>query len=147
MHKPIVLGGLRALGALSLLAVAAVHLYEYYSDHYSAIPTIGPLFALNGAGATALGLLLLAPVSTFLPRTAARQAIALVAVAGAALAATSLAALLISETRPLFGFMEVGYRAVVVAAVVSESVAVLVLTAVALLHWRLAERTPTAAAG
>ena len=62
MPKPVLLVGLRALGALSLLAVAAVHFYEYHADHYSAIPTIGTLFLLNGAGATALALILMAPV-------------------------------------------------------------------------------------
>ena len=62
MPKPVLLLlGLRALGALALLAIAADHLYEYYADHYSAIPTIGTLFLLNGAGATALALILLAP--------------------------------------------------------------------------------------
>ena len=43
---------LRAAGALALFAVAADHLYEYFVDHYSAIPTIGWLFLLNGIGAT-----------------------------------------------------------------------------------------------
>src|SRR5437867_4449622 len=59
--------GVRALGALSLLAVGAVHLQQYVTL-YSAIPTIGTLFVLNFAGATALGLGLLAPVERWLPR-------------------------------------------------------------------------------
>ena len=51
----------RFLGALSLLAVGAVHLQQY--DYlYSTIPTIGTLFLLNFAGATVIGLGLLAPV-------------------------------------------------------------------------------------
>ena len=37
---------LRVLGALSLLAVGAVHLQQY-DALYSAIPTIGTLFVLN----------------------------------------------------------------------------------------------------
>ncbi|MCL6441374.1 MAG: hypothetical protein K6T27_07765, partial [Thermoleophilum sp.] len=57
----------RALGALSLLAVGAVHLQQYLSL-YSAIPTIGALFLLNFAGATAIGLGLLAPVERLLGR-------------------------------------------------------------------------------
>src|SRR5204862_1392609 len=57
----------RFLGALSLLAVGAVHLQQY--DYlYSAIPTIGTLFLLNFAGAMALGLGLLAPIERLLGR-------------------------------------------------------------------------------
>ena len=52
---------LRAVGALALLAVAADHLYEYWHDGYSAIPTIGTLFLLSGIGATAIALALLVP--------------------------------------------------------------------------------------
>lgn len=147
MHKHIVVAALRALGALSLLAVGAIHFYEYYADHYSAIPTIGTLFWLNGIGAAGLGVLLLAPVGMLVPRPVGSQLIALAAVAGATLAAASLVGLLISESRPLFGFMEVGYRPVVVAAVASEAVAMVALTAVAVLQWRVAEASAAAAAG
>lgn len=136
MRKPVLLLGLRALGALALLAIAADHLYEYYADHYSAIPTVGTLFLLNGVGATALGLILLAPVNSVLPRPAARWALALTAWGGIALAAASLAGLFIAETEPLFGFMEVGYRAVIVAAIASEALAILALAPVAFLSWR-----------
>ena len=70
----------RFLGALSLLAVGAVHLqqYEYL---YSTIPTIGTLFLLNFAGATALGLGLLAPVERLLGRLGG-FVVALLALAG-----------------------------------------------------------------
>ena len=44
----------RYAGALALLAVGLVHLQQYLKL-YSEIPTIGPLFLLNFAGATALG--------------------------------------------------------------------------------------------
>ena len=50
----------RMLGALSLLAVGAVHLQQY-DDLYSAIPTIGTLFVLNFVAATVLGVGLLVP--------------------------------------------------------------------------------------
>src|SRR5947208_15332425 len=50
----------RVLGALSLLAVGAVHLQQY-DDLYSAIPTIGTLFVLNFVAATLLGVGLLVP--------------------------------------------------------------------------------------
>src|SRR5690242_15622547 len=56
---------LRALGALAVLAVGAVHLQQYLWL-YSAIPTIGTLFILNFAGATAVGIGLLAPVERVL---------------------------------------------------------------------------------
>jgi hypothetical protein len=45
----------RGLGALSLLAVGAVHLQQY-EDLYSAIPTIGRLFVVDFVAATVLGL-------------------------------------------------------------------------------------------
>jgi hypothetical protein len=51
----------RVLGALSLLAVGAIHLQQYF-DLYSGVPTIGTLFVLNFVGATVVGLGMLAPV-------------------------------------------------------------------------------------
>jgi hypothetical protein len=97
----------RALGALSLLAVGAVHLQQYLNI-YSAIPTIGTLFVLNFAGATAIGLILLAPIESVAGRRGITL-VALAALAGIGLAATSFAFLFISERTPLFGFMEPGY--------------------------------------
>src|SRR3954471_20774560 len=77
----------RFLGALSLLAVGAVHLqqYEYL---YSAIPTIGALFLLNFAGATVIGLGLLAPLERLSGRFGG-LVVALLALGGAAQAATA----------------------------------------------------------
>jgi len=97
----------RFLGALSLLAVGAVHLqqYEYL---YSTIPTIGTLFLLNFAGATALGLGLLAPVERLLGRLGG-FVVALLALGGIGLAATAFTFLLVAERTPLFGFQEPGY--------------------------------------
>ena len=77
---------LRGLGAVALLAVAAVHLYEYHVDHYSAIPTIGPLFLLNAASATALGLALIAPVQRLAPWRLGTVALPAIAAAGIGLA-------------------------------------------------------------
>lgn len=99
--------GARVLGALSLLAVGAVHLQQYFKI-YSAIPTIGTLFVLNFLGATAIGLGLLAPVERLLGRWGS-PALALLTLGGIALPATSFVFLLISERTPLFGFMEPGY--------------------------------------
>ena len=97
----------RFAGALSLLAVGAVHLQQY-ELLYSAIPTIGTLFLLNFAGATVLGLGLLAPVERLLGRVGG-AAVGLLALGGAVQAGTAFVFLLISERTPLFGFMEPGY--------------------------------------
>jgi hypothetical protein len=118
--------GMRALGALSLLAVGAVHLQQY-ETLYSAIPTIGTLFALNFAGATAIGLGLLTPVEHLLGRLGG-AILALLALGGIALAATSFLFLLVSERTPLFGFMEPGYDpAAIMASRVAELAAVFFL--------------------
>jgi hypothetical protein len=97
----------RVLGALSLLAVGAVHLQQYF-DLYSGVPTIGTLFVLNFVGATIIGLGLLAPVERLFGRFA-NAAVALLAIAGIAQAATAFVFLYISERTPLFGFQEPGY--------------------------------------
>jgi len=104
----------RALGALALLATGAVHLQQF-ERFYSQIPTIGTLFVLNFAGATAIGLALLAPVE----RAGGRYGgaiLVLLAAAGIALAAVAFAFLLISEHTPLFGFQEPGYDPPAIAA-------------------------------
>jgi hypothetical protein len=117
---------LRALGALSLLAVGAVHLQQYFTL-YSSIPTIGTLFVLNFVGATAVGLGLLAPVERLFGRLGSALP-ALLAVAGIGLAATAFVFLFISERTPLFGFMEPGYDpAAILASRVAEAVTVLFL--------------------
>ena len=97
----------RFAGALSLLAVGAVHLQQY-EFLYSTIPTIGTLFLLNFAGATVIGLGLLAPVERLLGRLGG-AAVGLLALGGAVQAGTAFVFLLISERTPLFGFMEPGY--------------------------------------
>src|SRR5688572_25288229 len=95
---------LRALGAVSLLAVGAVHLQQY-DALYSTIPTIGTLFVLNFAGATAIGLGLLAPVERLFGRLRGVLPVVL-ALGGIGIAATSFVFLFVSERTPLFGFME-----------------------------------------
>src|ERR1700733_3506284 len=116
-----------ALGAIALLVIGGIHYQQYRYAFYSAIPTIGPLFLLNFVGATTLGLFLLAPGKARLghPRNSLEQ---LTAVAGSGLAASGLAALLISEHTPLFGFMEHGYRFVIVLTITSEATAITMLT-------------------
>jgi hypothetical protein len=117
----------RLLGAITLLLIGGIHYQQYHYAFYSAIPTIGPLFLLNFISATALGLLLLAPGRSRLGRFR-RLLDQLAALAGIGLAASGLAALLISERRPLFGFMEHGYRFVIVLTIASEAAAIALLT-------------------
>jgi hypothetical protein len=97
----------RVLGAVSLLAVGAIHLQQYF-ELYSEIPTIGTLFVLNFAGATIVGVGLLAPVERLLGRLGG-VVLALLTLAGIGQAATAFVFLYISERTPLFGFMEPGY--------------------------------------
>lgn len=116
----------RVLGALSLLAVGAVHLQQY-EDLYSAIPTIGTLFVWNFVGATVLGLGLLVPFDR-VSRRWGPLVVAVLALGGIAVAAVSYVFLLIAERRPLFGFMEPGYNpAAIRAAQVSEIATVALL--------------------
>jgi len=129
----------RVLGALSLLAVGAVHLqqYEYL---YSAIPTIGTLFLLNFVGATVIGLGLLVPLERLLGRWGG-PAVSLLALGGAAQAATAFVFLLVAERTPLFGFMEPGYDPpAIMASRVAELVTVGLLGS--FLVARLVRRVP-----
>jgi hypothetical protein len=117
----------RAAGALSLLAVGAVHLQQYF-ELYSAIPTIGTLFVLNFAGAAVIGLSLLAPVERILGRRGG-AALVLLALGGIGLAGTAFVFLLVSVHTPLFGFMEPGYDpAAILASRVAEAATVLFLS-------------------
>jgi hypothetical protein len=101
----------RWAGALALLAVGIVHLQQYL-ETYSAIPTIGTLFALNFVGATVLGLALLAPIERM---TEGGLLLALVALGGIALAAVAFVFLAVSERTTLFGFHEPGYAPTAIA--------------------------------
>jgi hypothetical protein len=116
----------RVLGAVSLLAVGAIHLQQYF-ELYSEIPTIGTLFVLNFVGATVVGLGLLAPIEHLLGRRG-RATLALLAVAGIGQAATAFVFLLISERTPLFGFQEPGYDpAAILASRIAEVATVVLL--------------------
>jgi hypothetical protein len=117
---------LRALGALAILAMGAVHLQLYLGAEYSSIPTIGTLFLLNFAGAVLLGAVLLMPTER-LAGTLGRTVVIAASAAGALMAAVSIAFLLISEQTSLFGFMEDGYRAPIVVALIAEGAAVVLL--------------------
>ena len=126
----LILLALRAIGALALLAMAALHLQQYYDAGYSAIPTIGTLFVLNFAGGVALGLALLLPVER-LPGRAGAIAVPLLAFTGAAMAATAFVFLLISQQTPVFGWLETAKTSAITVALVSEAIATVTLGAVA----------------
>jgi hypothetical protein len=116
----------RGLGALATLAVGAVHLQQYI-ELYSTVPTIGTLFVANFAGATAIGLGLVAPIERLGGRLGS-AAVALLAAGGIVLALSAFVVLLISEHRPVFGFMEPGYDpAAITAARVAEGATVALL--------------------
>ena len=124
--QPVTSLSLRFLGALSVLAVGAVHLQQFFTL-YSEIPTIGTLFVLNFVGATVIGLGLLAPLEAVRVRLGG-AVLTLLSLGGIGLAATSFVFLLVSERTPLFGFMEPGYDpAAILASRVAEAAAVLFL--------------------
>jgi hypothetical protein len=116
----------RVCAAGLLLFVGGDHLYAYSVDDYSVLPTIGTLFLLNFISATVIGLLLLAPIGRISHRFSARI-LELATLSGIGIAVTSLAALLISEQAPLFGFMEANYRPAIVVALASEAAATVAL--------------------
>lgn len=118
---------LRLLGAVALLAVGYVHLKEYRGG-YSGIPTIGTLFLLNAISAAAVAVALLAPMARL------RRADPLLALSAVAISLGALVGLLVSEQTPLFGFMESGYRTVIIQAIAAEAIATVALVGFLLLR-------------
>jgi hypothetical protein len=103
----------RYLGAISILLVGAVHAEQYYEDYFSIVPTIGTLFLLSFVGAGVVGTVLFLPVRR-LGRRIGDLILSLAALGAIGIALGTLVSLLISEYRPLFGFMESGYRLAIV---------------------------------
>jgi hypothetical protein len=99
----------RYLGAVSILLVGAVHAQQYYQAYFSVVPTIGTLFLLSFIGAGVVGTTLFLPVR-WLGRRVGDLILSLAALGAIGIALGTLVSLLISEYRPLFGFMESGYR-------------------------------------
>lgn len=110
---------LRTVGAVAVLVTGAVHLQQYL--YWPPLPIISPLFLLNFAGATLIGLGLLVPGARM------RLVHALLALGGIGLAATSIVFLFISEHQPLFGFHEHGYRVAILIALAAEAIAIIAL--------------------
>ena len=136
----------RIAGGVALLVVGGIHLEQYTVGHFSVVPTIGTLFLVNFVAATVLGLWLLVPVrGGYRPLRLAVDCA--VSVAGIGVAGGALIALLISEARPLFGFMEQGYRIEIVIALVSEAAAIIFLGGFLVLAWARARGLRNAAGG
>ena len=131
---------LHRLGALALLVVGGVHYQQYAVDHFSVIPTIGPLFLVNFVAAVAISAALLAPLE-HLARPWAGVVVALVTAAGIALCAGSLVLLWVSERTPLFGFQEPGYDPGALALARDAELAAVVLLGTSLVV-RFATRAP-----
>jgi hypothetical protein len=131
----------RYLGAAALVGVGVVHIWQYYVDSYSVIPTIGTLFALNFAAAVVVALGLVAPLQRF-SRRWGRAPLALLAAGGVGIAVGSLAGLEVSETTGLFGFMESGYRGAIVLSIALEVAAIVFLTAFLVAGWRSRPQKP-----
>src|SRR3954454_24243909 len=126
---------LRWLGALALLSVGVDHLWEYYGRDYRAIPTIGTLFLLNFISALIVAVGLVVPLRRFAGRLTPRLR-DLSALSGIGIACGTLAGLLISEGRPLFGFREFGYRSEIVISIVLDVATVVLLATFLALRMR-----------
>ena len=116
----------RYLGAAALLGVGIDHIQQYLGASYSAVPTIGTLFALNFVSSVLLAAGLVAPVERAFRRHG-KLILGFLALSGIGVALGSLIGLLISEQTPLFGFMESGYRQAIVISIVLEVATVLLL--------------------
>ncbi|HET6874286.1 MAG TPA: hypothetical protein VFH70_05880 [Acidimicrobiales bacterium] len=106
-------------------AIAGIHLDLWSGYGYRHIPTIGPLFLLNGISGA-----ILAVASLTLPR----RALPLGWLAVAGFAAATLGALLISLNTTLFGFHESTSAPLLAASIGVETAAIVVSTAGA--GWR-----------
>jgi hypothetical protein len=116
----------RYLGAVSILLVGAVHAQQYYDAYFSFVPTIGTLFLLSFIGAGIVGTVLFLPVR-LLGRRAGDLILSFAALGSIGIALGTLVSLLISEYRPLFGFMESGYRLAVVLTLLFDGLTTLFL--------------------
>jgi hypothetical protein len=112
---------LRVLGAVLLALTAAIHGWLWMQG-YDGIPVIGPAFLLDTVLGGLLALLVLAAPRRWLPWAAA---------AGALFALGTLAALLLSTTVGLFGFVETTAALLWWESFWVESAAVVVLAGLA----------------
>jgi hypothetical protein len=118
-RRDIAVEAARYLGAISIFVVGGIHAQQYYDAYFSVVPTIGTLFLLSFIGAGIVGTVLVAPVR-MLGRVVGDAALVVAAVGAIGIAVGTFASLLISEYRPLFGFMESGYRLAIVLTLVFD---------------------------
>jgi hypothetical protein len=116
----------RYLGAAALVGVGIDHIQQYVGASYSAVPTIGTLFALNFVSSILLAAALVAPIERVFRRWG-KPMLGFLALSGIGVALGSLLGLVISEQTPLFGFMESGYRQAIVVSIVLELATVALL--------------------
>lgn len=116
--QPVSATAFRLLGAATLVVVGVVHLEQYIGVHFDVVPVIGPLFLLNFIGSVAVALGLLLPVQRLHP---------LLALGGIGISVTSIVFLLLSHSRPIFGFEDYGYRPAIVIALAAEAVTAVLL--------------------
>jgi hypothetical protein len=116
----------RYLGAVSIVVVGVIHAQQYYDAYFSVVPTIGTLFLLSFVGSGVVGVTLIAPVRR-LGRNIGNLILVPAALGGIGIAVGSLATLLISEYRPVFGFMESGYRLAIVLTIVFDTLSTVFL--------------------
>ena len=127
-HRSIIAQATRYLGAVAVLVTGVAHIEQYAVDNYSTVPTIGTLFLVNFIVAVVTAVGLIAPLRRLTGRY--RDAVrAVFALGGIGLAVLSLAALFVSESSGLFGFVEHGYRMAIVVAIVAEVAAIVFLVA------------------
>jgi hypothetical protein len=118
----VILAG-RCLGAGLLVAMAVIHLVLWF-DGYREITLIGPAFLANATGGAILALAVLAVSRRRLPVVAAVAALFL---------AGTLAALLLSATVGLFGFLDTIDTPLARASLVVEGLGIVVCVATGLL--------------
>jgi hypothetical protein len=122
---------LRLVSAALTAAMGAIHLYLWDDGGYRDLETIGVLFLLNAIGSALLTLALLAFPTRYVGVPAAL---------GALFTAGTLAALVISLTIGLFGFLESLDGELVWPTIAVESAGVVALTALTLLAYDLRHR-------
>lgn len=135
----------RLAGASMLAATAAIHL-RLWTEGYRSISVIGPLFLLDGIGASVVCVALLA----------SRGILArLAAVAGAGLELGTLLGLVVAARHGLFGFRESTHASLFWQSVAVEIAGTLVLASLAVARpsvrgssdARVSRSRPTTAAG
>lgn len=110
----------RVLGAVLLLAMAAIHVLGWF-DGYGSVPVIGPAFLVNAVGGVVLAVAVL---------VAPARHLALTGLLGAVFTAGTLLALVLSLTVGLFGFVD-GLGSLEAVTLVVEAIGVVVLLGVA----------------